>query len=162
MCAIIDSNVANEVFGSNRPEAGEKFLQWLNTGKGRLVVGGQLRNELYQYDWFRKWAKEAALAGRVKVVNEEKVRATTILIASTGKCRSNDPHIIALAQISRARLLYSNDIALGRDFKNKELVDGPRGTVYTTNGSPLFTRARRQSLNKPDLCQSTSIPGGAS
>ena len=37
MCAIVDSNVVSEVFGSNLPPAGEKFFDWLNQGSGRLI-----------------------------------------------------------------------------------------------------------------------------
>ena len=46
MCAIVDANVAREVFGPSAPPAGEKFFAWLNKGSGRLVVGGKLLEEL--------------------------------------------------------------------------------------------------------------------
>ena len=45
---------------------------------------------------------------------------------------SNDAHVIALAQVSGARLLYSNDSDLQDDFKDKSLIDSPRGRIYTT------------------------------
>jgi hypothetical protein len=44
-------------------------------------------------------------------------------------CKSDDPHIIALAQISGARLLCSHDEGLGEDFTNVKLFK-PRGKVY--------------------------------
>ncbi len=46
MCAIVDANVVDEVFGEKRPPAGEKFFDWLTVGNGRLVVGGRLLEEL--------------------------------------------------------------------------------------------------------------------
>ena len=46
MCAIVDANVANEVFGPNQSEAGKKFYDWINAATGRLVVGGKLLAEL--------------------------------------------------------------------------------------------------------------------
>ena len=47
MCAIVDANIANEVFNSaRRIAAGEKFFEWINTGTGALVIGGELLNEL--------------------------------------------------------------------------------------------------------------------
>ena len=46
MCAIVDANVAGEVFGENKPPAGKEFYNWLNTGRGQLVVGGKLLVEL--------------------------------------------------------------------------------------------------------------------
>ena len=47
------------------------------------------------------------------------------------KPKSNDLHVIALARISGARLLYSDDKKLRKDFKNKHLVNSPRGKVYS-------------------------------
>jgi hypothetical protein len=44
-------------------------------------------------------------------------------------CKSDDPHIIALAQISGARLLCSHDEGLASDFTNAKLIK-PRGKVY--------------------------------
>ena len=44
MCAIVDTNVAYEVFDPNpeRPEAGIHFFNWLTSPRGQLVVGGDL------------------------------------------------------------------------------------------------------------------------
>lgn len=46
MCAIVDANVAHEVFGDSPPPAAEKFFEWLERGSRRLVVGGKLLKEL--------------------------------------------------------------------------------------------------------------------
>ena len=46
MCAIVDNNVVNEVFGGDPPEAGKQFRRWLGSRNGRLVVGGRLLEEL--------------------------------------------------------------------------------------------------------------------
>ena len=46
---------------------------------------------------------------------------------------SNDFHIIALAQLAGARMLYSRDRELHQDFRNSKLVDRPRGKVYPRN-----------------------------
>ncbi len=48
-------------------------------------------------------------------------------------CKSNDGHIIALAIVSGARTLCSNNKRkkhLFADFTNKALIDDPRGGVY--------------------------------
>ena len=72
MCAILDVNVANQVFGELRPEAGVKFFDWLNSGLGRLVLGGRLREELNKTS-ARDWLVQGVLAGRVRSVSETKV-----------------------------------------------------------------------------------------
>ena len=46
MCAIVDTNVAHEVFGDASTPAGKGFFDWLSSPGGQLVVGGRLRAEL--------------------------------------------------------------------------------------------------------------------
>lgn len=151
MCGILDANVAHEVFGSTRPPAGEKFFDWINTGNGRLAAGGKLLEELYQTS-AREWAQQAINAGLIRSVNEHKINTRTETLQNEGSCSSDDPHVIALAQVSGARLLYSNDNKLSQDFKNKMLIDGPRGKVYSTRKDQHFTNSHRQLLRKKDLC----------
>lgn len=71
-----------------------------------------------------------------------------------GMCQSDDTHIIALAQISGARLLFSNDKALHQDFKNKELINNPRGKVYSTLRGSDFRASHKNLLARRDLCVS--------
>ena len=61
---------------------------------------------------------------------KEVVNAEESLVVSTGLCVSDDPHIIALARVSGARTLCSNDNNLHTDFKNQRLLSHPRGGVY--------------------------------
>ncbi len=153
MCAIVDANVAWEVFGTGRPEAGAKFFEWIDTGKGRLVVGGRIAEELGQSARFREWAKNAQLAGRLHTRSQGVVAERTEAIESQGLCTSNDAHILALAQVSGARLLYSNDQALQSDFKSSILIDTPRGKVHSTRENRSFTDAHRRLLSNRTLCR---------
>lgn len=155
MCAIIDANVAAEVFGPHPGQAGEKFFDWINTGSGRLVVGGKLHEELEaSSQGFREWAQEAILAGRITRCNNDSVNAKMEKLQSANSCRSNDAHIIALAQVSGARLLYSNDANLQRDFKDKNLIDSPRGKIYSTLSNENFQDSHRRLLGNRSLCRS--------
>ena len=151
MCAIVDANVAHEVFGVKRPEAGVKFFGWINAGSGRLVVGGKLLKELNRTS-AREWARQALNAGLLRNVKSSEVNDRTDQLQHEGSCRSDDPHVIALAQVSGARLLYSNDKALQRDFKSKALIDDPRGKVYSTRGEGSFQRSHDRLLKRKDLC----------
>ena len=65
MCAIVDANIANEVFGANRIAAARKFFDWLNTGAGILMVGGELLDEL-NITKYREWVRQATLSGKFK------------------------------------------------------------------------------------------------
>ena len=156
MCAILDANVVAEVFGADQPPAGKGFFDWINTGPGRLVVGGRLRGELQQGSkGFREWAAQATQYGRIRIKSDDDVNARTVELQAEAALRSDDPHIIALAQVSGSRLLYSNDRALQQDFRNRSLIDNPRGSVYSTRVNDKFTRSRKQQLvTRDELCRS--------
>lgn len=154
MCAIVDANVANEVFGPHPTPAGEKFLDWVDGGSHRLVVGGKLLGELAKSSQdFRKWMSRAMRTGKMKVLDKNKVSTRTDRIEQERLHTSNDPHVLALAQLSGARLLYSNDAKLQQDFKNKDLIDRPQGNIYSTRQNKNFTRTHKRLLGKQDLCK---------
>lgn len=143
MCAILDNDVVHKVFGRNRPAAGKAFFDWIDSGGGRLVGGGRLFEELARNEKFRAWWQEATASGRVERVNDEEVEAETVRLAEQKACLSNDEHVIALAVIGGARLLYSNDRKLQCDFKR--LIDQPR-KVYSTLRSDAFTKKKEKLL----------------
>ena len=162
MCAIIDASVRDEVFipQAERSEASEGFYNWINKGKGRLVIGGKLKEELCKKRLFLEWARQAIIAGRISEVAENFVVARTkelINIKRTRKdaYKSDDPHVLALAQVSGARLLYVNDRDLEADFKNRKLIDNPEGKLYLTRVSNRFTDSKKRLLRNRDLCQPT-------
>lgn len=153
MCAIVDANAAAQVFGFGRPPAGKKFFNWINTGTGRMVVGGELLKELDKLERFRKWRLGARRSGHLRVVNRQVIEKRTADLRAEGSYRSTDPHVLALAQVSGARLLFSNDKGLHRDFKNKRLIDDPRGKVYSTIRTESFRPSHKRLLGRNDLCR---------
>ena len=91
--------------------------------------------------------------GKMKVLDKNKVSTRTDRIEQERLHTSNDPHVLALAQLSGARLLYSNDAKLQQDFKNKDLIDRPQGNIYSTRQNKDFTRTHKRLLSKQDLCK---------
>ena len=153
MCAIIDANVVAEVFGSSRPPAEAKFFDWLHDGKTILVVGGRLLRELSDAsNNFTRWAQVVQHSKHMRIVDDAKVNDKTKQLLADRSCKSDDEHIIALAQLGGARLLYSNDGDLHQDFDDKSLIDSPRGKVYSTLRNKNFTRRHRDLLRRRDLC----------
>ena len=152
MCAIVDASVAGKVFGSDRPEADKKFFDWITSGKARLVVGGRLLEELNKTR-FREWARQAFNAGLIRSVSKIRLKEREEVLLNQGLCRSNDSHVIALAQLSGARLLYAHDGNLHKDFKNKDLINDPPGRVYSTKNSNNFQESHKRLLSRNDLCQ---------
>ena len=161
MCAIVDASVCGEIFGEDRNDASRYFFNWLTAGKGRLVIGGQLKAELRHHK-LDEWLKEVLRAGRAFDQPTERVEAETRALRHDGRCRSNDPHVLALARISGGRLLYTNDHRLQEDFANPGILPGQtQGKIYTTVAGRRQPRdqhggrlrpAHRQLLRRQDLC----------
>ena len=129
MCLIVDANLASAVFTAQ----GEDFtpvLDWLERGDGYLVVGGHLAAELDRLGGPRRYIAGLLRAGRARRISDEEVTQEEMVVSTTGLCRSNDHHVVALARVSGARTLCTDDDALMQDFKNPQLVSKPRGSIY--------------------------------
>jgi hypothetical protein len=145
MCLIVDTNVAHlalsdsadpefkpvykSLFGDCRPEQ-------------TLVYGGHLATEYGRSGRISRAVEELLRAGRARREDDDAVNAETRLV--TKPCTSNDPHVIALARVSGVRLLCTHDTNSGlmADFKNKELIDRPRGKIYTRRRNSSLLSAR--------------------
>lgn len=90
--------------------------------------------------------------GYVKDIDDEEVDRVAEQLCRDRACKSDDEHIIALARVGRARLLYSHDTALHRDFGNRELLSNPLGKVYSTRTRSEFTDGHRRLLANRNLC----------
>ena len=84
---------------------------------------------------------------------DEDVEAHTDELRQREICRSDDEHVLALALVSGAGLLYTNDVALIEDFKNREIVQNPGGKIYTTARNNTVTAAHRRLLADRTLCR---------
>ena len=152
MGVIVDANVASEVFSGNRTTAGEHFRQHITTGNGFLSSGGKNLAELRKLGAFREWEKTAVRFERLRYEESRSVKERTDVLAALDACESDDEHVIALASVGCGRLLFTNDRALQRDFRNPDLVNDPRGQVFTTLRDKRFTAVHQDLLNRRDLC----------
>lgn len=161
--AIVDADVVGELFSGNSHDAGPEFLKWIERGDGHLSAGGENWKELREHNEFKAWAVVARNSGWLRLVPEDAVQVETENLERDkargleGACKSNDSHVIALARVGGARLLYTNDSDLQRDFVRSDLIDNPRGKVYTTRLNPRFrqnkgfTNTHRALLRQKDL-----------
>jgi len=142
MCLIIDANLAAEVFRLPTPKAYVPIVEWLFSPRkdGRLVLGGQLSRELNKVGAARRFVLQLNRAGRARVLPGREVAAEEDVVRAIGVCKSDDPHVIALARLSGARTLCSQDGDLHRDFKNTKLIANPRGCVYQDAGHAHILR----------------------
>lgn len=153
MCAIIDINTAIELLGERVPEPARRFLDAIEGKRQKLVVGGtKYSEELDRNSEIKKFIKMCLSKGYARQVRNRDVDELSAAITQQNSCTSDDEHIIALAQISGARLLYSNDKRLGEDFKNRTLVQGTKGRIYSTRMTSKFTNSHKNLLRRRDLC----------
>ena len=155
MCVILDASVRDDVFGTSRTPAGKQFFEWLESARmrrTRLVLGGKLTDELSGSRAFEKWAETALADGRVKVFDGRKVDTETDRLKRNWSGRSDDQHVIALARVSGARVLYADDGDLRHDFGDTDLVSRPQGKLLPMGESAKAGQHRRKLLGRTDLC----------
>ena len=158
MCAIVDTNVISEVI-RGKTEAGIKFKDWLENRKGILIVGGKHLEELLGDNGFKRWFLEMRRSGVVEQIRNELIHIHQSDLNQRNDLKSNDSHVLALAIESGARLLYTNDGNLIKDFCNKNIISGPLGKIYTTTEIKgqikrgKFRQAHKKLLNNKNLCK---------
>jgi hypothetical protein len=132
MCVIIDVNLAFRIFTSV-PEADFRpVFDWLQAPdkNGCLVFGGKLFKELSNRTASLRYLRALLQAGRAYRIPDVVVQSDEQQVTDSRLCQSNDPHVVALARVSGARILCSHDQALHQDFRNPKLISKPRGRVY--------------------------------
>lgn len=131
MCIIVDANAAHEMASSPVHVDGRPVLRWLVSRRGKLALGGRLSVELERTP-LRGLLVELARFGGTQVYRAETLKWAETQLRNEDLCKSNDLHVIALAIVSGARLLYSRDRRLQADFRSSRVVNNPRGHVYSS------------------------------
>ncbi len=130
MCLIVDANLCSVVFKKTSDTSYQKLRAALFSNRLSILYGGELTNEYHKAGVLSVVAL-LAQSGRAFKVESAHIKVQLGLIDRL--CESNDLHVIALARADRqrGRVLCTKDQALQNDFKNKALIDRPRGTVYS-------------------------------
>lgn len=127
MPIIIDANRAGD-FSSPRSQHAEDILALVAGKQMRVALGGRLTAELARTK-LRGLLLEWSRSGRICRHADRDVDAKEEEFGKKRIC-SDDPHVLALAEICGCRLFYSNDGPLIEDFKNTRLLS-PKGKVVT-------------------------------
>ncbi len=130
MCLIVDANLCSVIFKKTNDKAFLNLRKAIFSSRLTLIHGGKLTSE-YQQAGVLDIVASLSRSGRAIRISDELIEKQLALIKDS--CTSNDHHVIALARADRlrGRVLCSNDEALRVDFKNKALIDSPRGTIYS-------------------------------
>lgn len=118
-----------------------------------LSIGRKLADELARNRGFQAWRNVAVQYGKIRDIERSVVEQRTQELRERNACESDDAHVMALAQISGARLLYSNDKTLQNDFRSRFLLSAPSGKVYSTRVSRKFGKTHKRLLADRSLCK---------
>lgn len=131
MCLIIDANCATSALCERPTSEFAPVLRAILNNNATIALGGTKQREEYQ-KLASVWRYIVALekAGKARLFPDKPIDELQKQLVDDGLLKSDDPHILALARVSGARLLCSKDQNLHCDFLAKELIDKPRGRVY--------------------------------
>ncbi len=138
MCIILDINCLGKLTNPNNEDMAP-VRKWLDKKNSKIVIAN---TDKFKQEWGRintKQQLEWSRAGKLKIEkNSNKVQDKTDRLRETIK--SNDEHIIALAQVTGVNILVSDDKALHQDFT--KLVKGGR----------VYQKATHKHLLHRDMC----------
>ncbi|SRR6266568_1274863 len=129
MCLILDTDIVHKVFPLPSADF-EPVHRALMGGHAKCFYGGGLTREYQQMVSFRRLLLRLDQQGIARQFDDSRVDSEEKKLRGRGVCQSNDAHVLALAIVSKARLLCSEDEALGEDFTNPEILSKPRGNIY--------------------------------
>jgi len=131
MCIIVDTDRLGVFLSNPTADDALPIHEWLTQRGGKLVysAGGQFGAEIGGRS--KRRLAEHYRAGRATEIPAKEFHADEQQLRNNSAVRSNDFHVLALARYSRARILYTGDEDLMQDFKNKQLIDKPRGRIYS-------------------------------
>lgn len=137
MCLILDTNKYGDFLASENHDM-EPVRNWMKTKSGKMAYSPteKMERELKRRSKMREQFDRYREADKLKLVPPNEVEQA---MSSLRDLQSDDPDIIALAQVSRVRLLVSGDMNLHADFKS--II---KGKIYQT-------KAHRRLLRR-DLC----------
>jgi hypothetical protein len=130
MCVIIDACLAGPIFNTPSHCDFIPLWDWILRKDGCIVFGGKLATELEKVKEGARQLQQLSASGKARRVKTHLLNEEEANLKAKGLCKSDDPHVIALARVSRARVLCSRDKALHADFTNPNLISRPRGRVY--------------------------------
>lgn len=141
MLLIVDANCASQALCHNPTHDFQPIILAIRDGRRKVVVGGSKQKEEYKRlanVW--RFLRVLDQAGLAQLVEDNRVDVEQAFLEANVPMKSDDPHVLALARVSGARLLCSKDQDLHADFRNKTIIDKPRGKIYQNVGHAVLLR----------------------
>ena len=148
MCLIVDNSVSGIFFGQTSGNPYVDAINRVRSGRIRLVTGGKNLVELSNNAAIRTQITRWTGLGLAIRVDDQSITEEVRRVVASRLCKSNDEHIIALAKVSKARTLCTDDNDLQTDFKNTRLLT-PKGRIFKdSTHARLFDRIKCKCVSK--------------
>ena len=127
MCikTIVDASAFRHFLEPSRNSAGHQLRRWIDRGDGVVVYSPDhtvYADELNRYIDVRNLLRDYSQRGRAVDIDGTLIQAVLDQIPDRPVRRSNDPHVLALAEVSRATVLFSCDGNLRQDFADHQVL----------------------------------------
>lgn len=141
MCIILDTNIHNKIVNKSG-EADRLVRNWIENQHGSVVfsefekISVEMKSLLDNY----------SAAGKAHKTPVSAVLQEATKLKKQCELLSDDENTLALARITGARLLYTEDTDLQEDFTNPKIIGKGkrRGKVFSLGAKKL--------LRRKDLC----------
>ncbi|GGP25689.1 hypothetical protein [Silvimonas amylolytica] len=102
------------------------LLSWLKSKNGKIVFGGKLyAQQLQAVKSVLPHLAELGRAGKITRLNDDQVDAAQLYAEQNANCADfDDAHLVAIAAISRAKVVCVNDPRCHRFLKRRDLYYG--------------------------------------
>lgn len=158
MCIVIDTNAVAPVFSSDDVEHAdfEPVLRWILDGKGKLVFGGATyKKEVFErMGKYRRFIVELQRRGKCVVLDHAAVdEAERRVRAAEPSPDFDDPHLVAIFDVSGCLLLCSTDKRAHRFVKDRKLYmqHGPPRIYQCADHKHLLCNENIASCCRPSV-----------
>lgn len=168
MCVrtIVDASAFRHLCEPTQKSAGNQLRRWISRGNGVVVYSSKLTDyaiELRQYSEVDRLFRDYNQRGLALDIDHIRIQEALDKIPGHPVRRSNDAHILALAEASHATVLFSCDGKLREDFADHRVLSNVgqrkrRSVPSLVDNSPADTTSATQRWRFLDKRRCASRP----
>ena len=157
MCVIVDADKSHGLVKDPLPNDVKPLQKWLSRDGSLVYSTGGIFDRQYSRevrDYFRFLSRNnKAIQFNLQVVEEKMTDLPDEgALASDENSGRNDRHILALALVSGAEVLYTGDQNLMKDFQNKKIMGHSNGKIYSSEEDKGRGLQSRKLFDQKNLC----------
>ena len=150
MCVrtIIDASAFRHLYEESKNTAGHQLRRWIANGYGLVVYSPDdtvYAEELNKNKKVLALLRDFSQRGQTEIIGAAQIKSAQNQIPGRTIRRSNDPHVLALATVGQATVLFSCDSKLQKDFADRTVL--PKVGRRTRGSVPLKFQEPRDTID---------------